>query len=128
MTKTVTPQPGDVWEGADGERRFIVKRVGENCWRDTIDGWDFVRCHQHWFATAKRVFPPVHAPQGETITVECVVMVDRYRDIVVKGESGRAISNVVQFMDDDYRHAATVAVHIPKSLLSPSVLPAVVVE
>lgn len=128
MADEIVPQAGDVWERADGERRFMTKNKGELTWRDIQDDYWFFTDDPDWFATAKRVFPPAQpAAPGDVIPVECAVTRRNDEDgkLDYIGIYGQSICDAKTFaysMRPD-PHIATVTINVPKSLLSPAVLP-----
>lgn len=129
MADEIVPQAGDVWEGADGKRRFMTKNKGELTWRDIQDDYWFFTDDPDWFATAKRVFPP--AAPGDVIPVECAVLIDPLNNVLIDGLSDCPVAETVKYHGhdrDQRRHIATLTVNVPRSLLSPAVLPDVSVS
>lgn len=119
MTETLTPQAGDVWEGADGTRRlvcntglmkFAVAADFQHVSDNDKESW------LNWFATARRVFPPVPAsPPVETITIPCTLKVHD-GDCFIQGWLARIGGQNME---------RSVSVTVEKSQLSVPALPAV---
>lgn len=69
-------------------------------------------------ATASPTQPPAPAPDGDVIPVACAVFLHDDNSIEVDGCSGGDAET--RF---DQRRIATMTVNVPRSLLSPTVLP-----
>jgi hypothetical protein len=121
------PQPGDVWIGEDGDVRFVWTQKPDGHfnnmrWTSVAGKSDFVAGFD-WWKTAERVFPPTVLVQVcDVIAVECAVFCHDDNSLMVDGRSYRTADETEENRPDQ-RCVATVTVNVPKSLLSPAVLP-----